>query len=748
MASKQAKLQFKPVYDGARVRKRGYRKNEAWEDHKEFILDLVKNKAKQERILEALKEERGFDTKLNQLKRQLGIWGISKRNLKQRQKKWLFLTNQRREEEGKETRFYFADTGLEVGEAQVTSILRGTEDDYPGDLPASPGELEFATPSPEEVDADEDTDVVLADAPSSPGEGEPPPEDPGGGTSVGQNFKETNYTEGASARAEGSPIRPSPFGSPDVVLTADTVEIIEEISPDIEVGGAPTTGLSSTFEDIYKQVLETLDSLHIATSTVVEVTPPQVEEDSGWPGPNANEYTAELGKWMQSVFDDAHYHMVLMEIMLTKNEHPFWYCRDYVVSAWMSEYGEIPIPYHICCAIVNGMPIGMWVNGREPFEEDYEGYKDFIQCNVWEPHPNPPESVLTLEEWERIDNIHNKHYNRIKRACYRLEQFPREEDSVEYFRCRGAHLQFLRHTFGELNYFTVKSLAGFAIIFHYLRISEHDSEFLLQSAMKLGHAVGLTYHEDSLNIYDCLGSLWKANRNWSGASECYQNSYIIFQYVEGHFAPNTIKRISNIAEIDFRIGRIDHGNRMLRMGLKEIQQAASKIPKNSHKKRNILAQALFEIARIYKRTGRREIANVIVKFAIHEFKTFHQNYTGKDVNKGGKIPVIMAQCYTLLKDHENAIRMYQRAISAFTAVFGEQSGRVVQTVRRICKVMRRRGLIMYTVPVLEKMWRITEERPNPEEDEVFDLWIDYSKTLIKVGGYGSEFSEIRKQLAY
>ncbi|KAK6507729.1 hypothetical protein TWF481_006151 [Arthrobotrys musiformis] len=140
---------FKP-YDGTRVQKRGYRKNEVWDEHKDFILDLVQRGEKQKNILAALKNERGFDTNLNQLKSKLGIWGASSKNLSKKQRKWIYLMNQHRHEMGKETIFYFGDTGFPVTESQMGSIMKGGEREFSAmdDIPASPGELEMTTPPP------------------------------------------------------------------------------------------------------------------------------------------------------------------------------------------------------------------------------------------------------------------------------------------------------------------------------------------------------------------------------------------------------------------------------------------------------------------------------------------------------------------------------------------------------------------------------------------------------------------------
>lgn len=231
------------LYDGAKVQKRAYRRNEVWDEHKDFILDLVQRGEKQRNILEALKTERGFNTNLNQLKSKLGIWGVSNKNLAKKQRKWIYLMNRRRQAEGKETVFYFGDTGQEVTESQLGSIVKGGEREFSamGNIPASPGELEMVTPPPMASGDEDAEDEAIAE-------------------------RHTEQVDNPNVKVAESPIAnasPStlPTDSPaisqvsieDVQLGTPPATVNEPQPPDPAPDPEPTTELPSTFENIYRQ---------------------------------------------------------------------------------------------------------------------------------------------------------------------------------------------------------------------------------------------------------------------------------------------------------------------------------------------------------------------------------------------------------------------------------------------------------------------------------------------------------------
>ncbi|KAK6513009.1 hypothetical protein TWF506_009171 [Arthrobotrys conoides] len=774
-------------YDGAKVQKRGYRKNEIWDEHKHFILNLVQRGERQRDILEALKTEKGFTTNLNQLKSKLGIWGASNRNLAKKQRKWIYLVNKRRREEGKETAFYYADSKQQVTESQLASIMKGGEAAFAGESVASPGDLEMTTPPPsgpdiEDEDITEDSQEleVQTESPIDPAEREPEI-----GTPVLEQedvvSPPTSYHT-PSIISTGSTQSGFPALKSPIVDNSDKARVsdLPILSPSIDrfVLASPSPASPETpvsFDDIYKKVLQKLDSFHLlATNPPQELRPeagsmvpistpnlgydftPQFDLDKGnWPGPNSNEYTDDLGEWMEEEFDDALMHFETVEEMMRVTALPFSVCRDEIIADWINEYDEDPLPYHICSAIVEGRPVppvsnasGNPPDGISYLEQDIPLDVPF-QRNDWTPIVR--HSILTVEEWERIDGLHTKHYAAMLKKCKKISKSYKHDPAVVEFRRSGAHLQFLRHTFSEFSYFTVVALAAFASTFYHLTIDDDEAVFVLECAVKAYQTIGLAWHEKARDIYIPFAHLNQTQGNLPTALKYYQHAYAVGAFRYGPESLYCTAFIADIAKLNFQLGRIEEGDKVLKIGLKHIQNAAKKGPLYIHGNAGSYIIVLQDIATLYKKVKGDKIALVVAKWAAQEFQSFSKVINEVE-NLGGLAGTITGagRVYSMVGDHGNAIKMHQWAFDINSTYYGEKDDRAVQSIRSMCKAMGKRGLVMYVVPILEKTWKICQETGDETElkSPAFEVWMDYSKAVLKLSGHGEELKELRKRLAY
>ncbi|KAF3182150.1 hypothetical protein TWF132_004781 [Orbilia oligospora] len=774
-------------YDGSKVQKRGYRKNEVWEEHKSFILDLVRQGEKQRNILEILKTEKGFTTNLNQLKSKLGIWGASNRNLAKKQRKWIYLVNKRRKGEGKETVFYYTDSGQEISESQLGSIMKGGDAAFAGESAASPGDLEMTTPPPSGPDVTEDQDIVEnSQELEAQVESQLPPAESETVTPV---LEQDQYitspstsphapsTISSESTQSGSPALPSLTsnepGVSDLPILSPSIDRFVLASPP---PASPETSVS--FDDIYKKVLQKLDSFHLlATNPPQELRPeagteivvstsavPNPEhiptnqfvlDKENWPGPNSNEFTEDLEEWMEEEFNDALMHCETVVEMMRATELPFSVCRDEIVADWINEYEEDPLPYHICCAIVEGRPVIPVVNESEGLPDGISFLEQDIpldvpfQRNSWTPIVR--HFILTVEEWERIDKIHTKYYAAMLKKCTRISKSYKHDPAVVEFRRSGAHLQLLRHGFSEFSYFTVVALGAFASTLYHLSIDDDEAIFVIECAVKAYQAIGLAWHERARDVYIPFAHLNQTKGDLPIALKYYQHAYAVGAFRYGPESLHCTAFIADIAKLNFQLGRLEEGDAVLKIGLKHIQNAAAKGPLYAHGNAGSYIIVLQDIATLYKRVKGDKIALVVAKWAAQEFHSFSKVINDVE-NLGGLAGTITGagRVHSMIGDYGSAVKMHQWAFDINSTYYGEKDDRTVQSIRSLCRAMNKRGLVMYVVPILEKTWRICQDTEDETElkGPAFEVWMDYSKAVLKLSGHGEELKKLKKRLAY
>ncbi|KAK6346657.1 hypothetical protein TWF696_006776 [Orbilia brochopaga] len=707
-----SKLQFKPSYDGTKAQKRAYRSREAWSEHKDLVFSLLRKKASQQDIVTALRVERGFETNLNQLKAQLKFWGMSKRNLNGSQRKWIHQMQQKRHLEGKETSFIFGDTGVQVGDAQLASISKQHESDFPAALPASPGEIEVVTPPPDNANIEDDQDI---DDPFV----ETPRER--------QQWKsyQTILPKDAAENITNSIRIPAVGGH-----VADKVNVSISATPTqcenaaIQPSEREAPNASISFDEIYEKVMRRLDTFHLAANAFTAETPPVVNENRDYPGPNRDEYADDLRAWMEKEYDfaEAFINCIDMTMRLSGGALTFSHCRDYVVEAWVRQEDVDPLPHHIYTAILEGVPVQPMVSGWEDLPHHViAGPVDvgtrMVQRNVW--LPVKKDRLLTDDEWRRIDQLHDTHYGPMRRLCNRLAKLDPDEGFVWGFRRRTAHLQYLRHHLGEFSYFTVAALGSFAEVSDQIDMEDGDAIFLGQCAMKAYNCIGLTYHESAVDLHTDLGRLLRLKGDYAGALSCFQTAYLAAEYRWGSESTECITRIPETAELNFKLGWHEHGSNVLKKGFTDIKSAVAKLSDEDSEEHYEIGLALQMISGVLNRTGRKAVAPIVAKFALQQYQKYRAKYTGNDIARSGWAPLRIAQTYYILKDYDNAVRTYQAAFDSFATVYGVEDMRAMDTIQDMCRAMRRRGVALYTVPILERVSRIREI--TDEEGETVDI---------------------------
>ncbi|KAK6341412.1 hypothetical protein TWF696_008488 [Orbilia brochopaga] len=146
MSKRQQNLTIQE-YSGDRVAKRAYMSMSSWDNIRGFVETAIENGQSQKRLLASLQQQ-NIPIKMHQLKRLLNEWGLSDRNIRQRNRKYIFETDKRLREEGKVVRGWkFGDTGQRIKDTQLVRIRESAEAEFE-DVQATPGVL---IPSPEDI---------------------------------------------------------------------------------------------------------------------------------------------------------------------------------------------------------------------------------------------------------------------------------------------------------------------------------------------------------------------------------------------------------------------------------------------------------------------------------------------------------------------------------------------------------------------------------------------------------------------
>ncbi|KAF3905102.1 hypothetical protein ABW21_db0201176 [Orbilia brochopaga] len=481
---------------------------------------------------------------------------------------------------------------------------------------------------------------------------------------------------------------------------------------------------SVNFEEIYEKVLQRLDSFDLAANASTAETPPALNETRSCPGPNTDEYADDLKAWIEEAYDFAEAFINCIDMMMRLGGDTFTFslCRDYTVEAWIRQEDTDPLPHHVCTAILEGVPVQPVVSGWEDLPyyvlagpDPVEVDTHLVQRNVW--MPVEKDRLLTDDEWRRIDELHDAYYKPMRRFCNRVARYDREMALVTEFCQKAAHLQYLRHHLGEFNYFTVAALGAFAEVSEQIELTDDDAIFLNECAVKAFTCIGLTYHESALDLHTNLGRLLKSKGDFAGALNCFQTAYLAAEYRWGVESTECITRIPEIAELDFKIGYYNAGNNALKKVFVDIKNAVAKLPDNSPDEHFSIGWSLQLISRVLSRTGRKAATPVIAKFALQQYQKYREQYTGDDIARRGWAPLRVAQTYFILRDYDSAIRAYQAAFDEFATAYGVKDIRTTDAIRDMCRAMRRRGLVLYTVPILEKVRRIRAGTPGEDSDD-------------------------------
>ncbi|KAK6537379.1 hypothetical protein TWF694_011567 [Orbilia ellipsospora] len=781
-----SKVLFKPVYDGARVKKRGYRRNEDWDDHKDFILDLVKRKVKQDGILEALKNERGFQAKANQLKRQLGMWGISKKNLKKNQRKWMVLISQKRKSEGKETRFYFSDTGLDVPESQVTGVMRAGLFDIPENLPGSPGELMAETPPPQSEDESGPSGIEATASHSTPVAIEESQES----TDVERITEmDLDVEVGMEASANLDPgseshgqteFTPTVEAEPQVNILINSSEIDNQVSTDeaesteVVLQEEPHSEASSslpfrvvdmlskpraTKKDVYADMAIRSDYVTAENQTAegleehLKTYAPQIQHISEFATDetgdayyeisqaldsltlndsdeleeveaNNKEYLQYLKEWTDDLKDQAITFLKGLETALRVTRLSFADCFLSVYQLWIQQQGEEPFPYPVSMSIIQGTPIKSVINPKRP--------------------------ILTASEWGEILSLYNRYYEEMKGFATKEKPFITDNDvqSLDQpfeFCSRIAHLEYLYKEFGGSNYLTIASLRAFALMVDHAFDDTPNSKFLLEMSYKAHQAIGMELHQQNAAIALDLSVIRCQEKDYLSALRFQRLFYQIQIRVHGESSTVALQILPDIALSYWKIGEKNAALSVLKMGLRNIGETNFELLDDQEDK-YIHLQTLFDIGQLLKRMKCKPERNLVFRFAVglHQRLISTRQLTMDD--DFADACWTSGRMYDALGDKLRAIEMFRYTMEFYGTFYGELYWATISSAGYLCNSVQDRGMALQIVPTIERIWKVCQSSPRQDEDRTYEVFMMYSNMVFRVNGLDHELKNLAQYL--
>ncbi|EPS36322.1 hypothetical protein H072_10203 [Dactylellina haptotyla CBS 200.50] len=760
---------FKPVYDGARVQKRSYRRMEAWDDHKEFVLDLWKNKVKHERILETLRTERNFHANANQLKRQLGLWGISKKNLNKKQRKWIIQVTEKRKLEGKATRFYFSDTGLDIPESQLAGVWKAGLEDISDDIPPSPGELLAETPplereevagpsrndmedtheTADDMDVETATGMIVS---AEPGNEIPPPENMATDINIDVNTK-INIPI-VSNEADEEIIREAPesvsgvleedietetssripFQVADILLQRRNTQPMERsyhaemgVESDIvNVGGRPIQELSvyepyisytpdvavESTSDAYLEVCESLESLNLSG------TDENKNDDKARLDPP--EYTSQLSNWISIVKHNSRIFLVYLEQALRVTGKQFYECFAYLYLLQTQQgYGEA-LPYPVLLSIAKKRPIQSLVN--------------------------PEKAILSTTEWNKILALHQTYYDELKSLTDRAIENGDDEDPFD-FRSKAAHLPYLHRELGDSNYFTISSLGYFAIILYEAMSTEStpDQIFVLEMSYKANRAIGMELHEENFKNAHYLSTVRFQNRDFLGALHLQRLACSIESRLHGASSPAVIQMMPDIALSYWKLREKGGALTVLKMCLRLIRETSLQ-DLEDREDQYIFLSTIFEIGTLLSRMKCKPERDFVFRYAISLYRDYLPIGGTVIDDDFAALCSKMGQMHNFLGDHLESMELLKYASDYFILHYGELYPASISNTKYLCDAAKERGTTMQIFPTVEKLWRVSQTNPRQDEEQAWEIFMMYSNAVFKVNGLDEELRSLARYL--
>ncbi|KAF3920280.1 hypothetical protein AA313_de0208779 [Arthrobotrys entomopaga] len=448
--------------------KRAYASSTQWDAHREFIEEKLENNVSLRAIIEALKDEKDVTIKMHQLKRCLGDWGLSKRNLmlKQRHFIWsVFRQHKSGETSVPRPKFFFKRDNQVVSEEQVDEVLKENESiflGYQNHNGKSPGLSYSIQPTGEDTLSIDNSDHVDEN------------ENDFGGAITNSPINET------STGIRGNTNRQTEQNStPELDLDAGALNERDHISEGMNESNEATelpNPIEKTEESpeavqtVCQEILDSVDSFHTAVSITGEVESAQRQQRD-----YSVEFSVELEEWI------AHEKRVASLFLQNMDEERVRSngtldtseCYSRVRARWYQKPPDASIPVD-------------WDPLPYPIYRQLQHLDTGLSKRVRAPRHN-------LAVWEEMRLFYTQHIDEVA-IIY---------TNNVVFRHSGAHYLTLVKRFGPGHHLTIRAFAAFV-----LEVSSSTQHQLpIRIFYKLLHLfkeLGMQTYMGTINVLQCL----------------------------------------------------------------------------------------------------------------------------------------------------------------------------------------------------------------------------------------------------
>ncbi|KAK6528323.1 hypothetical protein TWF281_009566 [Arthrobotrys megalospora] len=655
--------------------KRDYVFSAEWDDHKEFILSKVAVKTSQKEIIAALKVEKGVSIKLPQLKRLLGEWGASRRNLNAKQRNLVWTVSQERKAEGKlSTVFQFKSDGRVVPNTQINAALKWGEEEFPS-----------------YQDKDDRSPGLIYSTPIAMGGGS-------GASTHGPVENADSPTEAAAVSAVGNTTDGNAIGLAELTPEPNTKESnnrnsepSRESQQTIESPREIPEKPNETFESLEPICQEIVDSVNSTYASVLG-SRDAVRPKEG----RRKDYSADFATELEE------------RIAATKRAAKLFLQDMSEEAARCGETLSVAECYsrvRACWVEKPKVPHTMITVSGDPEPLPYAVYRQLDQLNRRERVQSPDQPDVS--SWKEIRAFYTEHLDEVASICL---SYPMSHYTHWQFRYQAAHFLTLAKRFGVGHHLTIQSITTFTtVVLGYARrdLPIQIPYRILQNLQSLG----MQLHEEFIRLVQITFRMIR-RQILSGRNENRQ--YLI-----------------PISKLWFRVAelRIQRGFSPMKSICEKYHAmtmvgCAYKLNGEKEKGLKFERHAKIGMSRVQTPDGANEWAcYALAWFAIGvaniddgsltEAKSSYQSAyeafrQARSISKASPTTDNEFIClnnlgatYYRAGEYKAAIEKQKAFIDFRSAYYGVKDTLYLQGINRIARYMEKRGLVYYSQPILQ-----------------------------------------------
>ncbi|KAK6530708.1 hypothetical protein TWF281_007547 [Arthrobotrys megalospora] len=708
---------------GGVTKKRRYTPKAKWDHIRKQVTEEVRNGTPHLSIIAELKRK-DVHIELYQFRRLLREWKLSDKNIKQKNRKYIFQMERCARERGKVIRgWWFGDpnnNGRRVKQTQLNRILQSDGKEFenveasPGNLVPSP--MDIFTPSQTHSEAFISTppgqmlDAYADDEQDADAEGEL--EIPAVYSEQAVDISEESPAEGSQrVTVDGKAEAPTDLSKPT------PPQSFEEEDPTAGLSGlSDTTGQSDTdgtpqsqdgivdpsefLQSLCDDIIQSMDTpKESKVSTLNEagfelLTPKQLAEHL------SEVFRPNLDKWMKGLIEASEHFIKDTDRLVLESKIPRSEAEKLVSANSYTWAEDAPPSYKAAAYIKTGTPRPNETKIKPMVGKILPVFYDRL-FQLWE--------TIGSENATFKDSTGKPNFVPIWRLATR--------------RCL-VHLPYLAQTYGYTHFTTLMALTDFIdFVIIYGVDSKEISEF-----MEIAETITKTLQCPTFSLtasMDDIAQRLVFRGAYNDALKISTRGFNISQKEYGNANLHTITAAATLAEINYELSN-KNSVETLRKYIAIHIQSVEPLEVKSLEDCTVgvygviiimTTQLLLGDPRDALKTGRL-IEGAVSRMIEERQQVRSAEETARAAAVCVRFQYLKAKAYFQQQNYWKSLEVMQEGIHAFPGIFPSLEDSTY-LINLATKAMTDRGLVRYTEPVLEKLLRVYEEKNNPEQNPFY-----------------------------